>query len=115
MIDEFLVNKLISTALNLSGIVYIVLYSALFLMMLKIADTTYDLVLKIRKKEKIIREIEVIEKRKVEPVIAAKNPNSMIEKAVSSGKVKLVCSECGSDVRILVDGTILCPNCKEVD
>ncbi len=111
MVNEVLLNNLIYVSIEGVKILTWVFYAVLVFVVLKIASTAYDLNLKVRKKEKITKEIEIVERRKVKPVIDELKTSSFLEKVIREGKVRLVCPEHGCDVQILLDGSIYCPEC----
>jgi len=112
MVNEVLLNNLIYVSIEGVKILTWVFYAVLVFVGLKIASTAYDLNLKIRKKEKITKEIEIVEKKKVKPVIDELKTSSFLERVIKEGRVRLVCPEHGCDVQILVDGSVRCPECS---
>lgn len=112
MVNEVLLNNLIYYSISGVQVLTWVFYALLVFVFLKIVSVAYDLKLKVTGKERITKEIEIVEKKKVKPVIDELK-TSLIENIVKEGKVRLVCPEHGCDVQILLDGTIYCPECAQ--
>ncbi len=111
--DEVLLNNLIYCCISAVQALTWVFYAVLAFVILKIGNAVYDLRLKVTGREKITKEVEIVEKKKVKPVIDELKTSSFIEDIIKEGKVRLVCPEHGCDVQILLDGTIYCPECAQ--
>jgi hypothetical protein len=110
-----IVNELIKTGINFGNVLVLISYFLLVLVVLKIVETGVNIIHMIKgKKEKIVREIETIEKRKkeIKPVLKEFKADSLVEEMLKDGRVKLVCPVHGCDVQILIDGSIYCPECE---
>ena len=94
------------------GMVFLIVF--LVFVTLKIIETGLNIVYMVKgKKEKIVKEIKTIEEKQIKPLIKEFRADSLLEKMLKEGKVRLVCPVHGCDVQVLIDGSIYCPECEK--